>query len=322
MVITDSFKLNDGHSIPALGLGTASDANVAEVTYTAIKCGYRHIDTAFIYGSELEVGKGIKKAISEGLVKREDLFITTKVWPTYYNRVSESLDYSLKQLDMDYVDLLLVHWPVSLLHDPKDPIAIRPVNEDGSIKYTESTDDWITTYQQIELEQQAGRTKSIGVSNVSETYLKRLLKQTKTVPAVNQFENHPWLPQKKEIDFNEKLGIRVSAFSPLGSSTGDLNLHADPTVVQIAHKHQTTTGSVLINWHVSQGRVVLPKTRSNERVVANGVKVDLDQEDLDNLDNIWLKTGTQRAIGLRWLDKTGDYLGYDADDIEHPHTWA
>lgn len=133
------------------------------------------------------------------------------------------------------------------------------MNTDGSVRYSDSLDDWITTYKQIEEEKLSGRTKSIGVSNVSEVYLKRLLDQVKTVPAVNQFEIHPYLPQKKEIEFNEKHGILVTAFSPLGSSTGALKLHENPIAVEIAQKHNTSTGSVLINWHVSQKRAVLPR---------------------------------------------------------------
>ncbi|KAG5370321.1 D-galacturonate reductase [Yarrowia sp. C11] len=309
-IITETFKLNDGRSIPALGLGTASDANVEEVTYAAIKDGYKHIDTAYIYKSEEAIGKGIKRAIADGLITREELFVTTKVWPTFHGRVKESLDYSLKDLGLDYVDLLLVHWPAALHPDPKDRHAYVPKNTDGSPHYTDDN-DWIGIYQDLEKEQAAGRTKSIGVSNVSEKYLKELLKRAKTVPAVNQFENHPYLPQKKEIEFNKKHGILVTAYSPLGSSNGKIKLHENPVVAEIAKKHNSTTGSVLINWHISQGRSVIPKTRSVERVEANAQKVDLDADDLAKLDKIWEATGTQRAIGLDWLDKAGDNLGYE-----------
>lgn len=308
-IITEKLKLNDGREIPALGLGTASDANVEEVTYAAIKDGYRHIDTAYIYKSEQAIGRGIKKAIDEGLVKREDLWITTKVWPTFHGRVKESLDYSLKDLGLDYVDLLLVHWPAALHPDPNDRHAYVPKNADGKPHYNDNN-DWIAIYEELEKEQAGGRAKSIGVSNVSEKYLKELLKRVKVRPAVNQFENHPYLPQKKEVEYNEKEGILVTAYSPLGSSAGKIKLHENPVVKEIADKHKTTTGSVLINWHISQGRSVIPKTRSVERVKENAQKVDLDKDDLEKLDTIYKNGGTQRAIGLEWLDKAGDNLGF------------
>ncbi|KAG5355155.1 D-arabinose dehydrogenase [NAD(P)+] heavy chain [Yarrowia sp. B02] len=308
-IITKTFTLNDGKKIPALGLGTASDANVEEVTYAAIKDGYRHIDTAYIYKSEKAIGNAIKKAIADGLVSREELFVTTKVWPTFHGRVKESLDYSLGDLGLDYVDLLLVHWPAALHPDENDRHAYVPKNADGSAKYTDDN-DWIQIFIDLEKEKNAGRVKSIGVSNASEKYLKELFKRTKIVPAVNQFENHPYLPQKKEIEFNEKHGILVTAYSPLGSSSGKIKLHENPVVVEIAKKHNATTGSVLINWHIAQGRSVIPKTRSVERVKANAELVELDKDDLAKLDAIWEQTGTQRAIGLDWLDKAGDNLGF------------
>ncbi|KAG5360973.1 D-galacturonate reductase [Yarrowia sp. B02] len=307
-MISETFKLNDGHSMPALGLGTASDDNVEQVTYTAIKNGYRHIDTAFIYQSEKAIGKGIQRAISDGLVTREELFVTTKVWPTFHDRVSESLDASLADLGLEYVDLLLLHWPAAMDYDASNKHAYET-------RFTDAN-DWIATYVLMEAEKAAGRTKSIGVCNVSETNLKKLLKQAKTVPAVNQFEIHPYLPQKQEVAFNESLGILVTAYSPLGSSTGQVRLHENAVVEEIAKKHGTATASVLVNWHVSQGRAVLPKTTSEVRVKSNAQKVHLDEDDLKRLDKIWETIGTHRAIGLAWMDKDGDHLGYPEDDVE------
>lgn len=304
---TATITLNDGRAMPVLGLGTFQNDACESVVYEAIKAGYRHIDTAFIYQTEAAVGNAITRAISEGLVTREELWITTKVWPTFHDRVSQSVDKSLALLKTSYIDLLLVHWPVALNYDTSDDYLFLPKKADDSIDIAEG-DDWVSFYKQIEAEQQTGRVKSIGVSNVSAVYLEKLLEKASVIPAINQFENHPLLPQKEEIAANLKHGIQITAFSPLGSGQGTINLHENPTIVSLADKYDTTTASILINWHVCQGRTVIPKTSNSERVVSNAAKIDIADEDLALIDAISAKEGTHRTVPFHLFK--ADCLGY------------
>lgn len=309
MSLTDSFiTLNDGRKMPALGLGTFQNDSCEQVVYDAIKAGYRHIDTAFIYRTEAAVGNAITRAISEGLVTREELWITTKVWPTFHDRVSQSVDKSLALLQTSYIDLLLVHWPVALNYDVNDDYVFLPKTANDEIDIAEG-DDWVSFYKQLEVEHKTtNRVKSIGVSNVSAVYLEKLLPEVSIVPAVNQFENHPLLPQKEEIKANLTKGIQITAFSPLGSGQGVINLHDNPVIVELAEKYQTTTASILINWHICQGRSVIPKTANSERVVANATKVDIQAEDLAKIDAISAEFGTHRTVPFHLFKK--DCLGY------------
>lgn len=295
--------------MPALGLGTFQNDACEQVVYDAIKAGYRHIDTAFIYRTEAAVGNAVSRAISEGLVTREELWITTKVWPTFHDRVSESVDKSLALLKTDYIDLLLVHWPVALNYDVNDDYVFLPKTANDEIDIADG-DDWIGFYNQLEHEHvTSGRVKSIGVSNVSAVYLDKLLPKVSIVPAVNQFENHPLLPQKAEISANLTHGIQITAFSPLGSGQGVINLHENPVVVDLAEKYQTSTASILINWHIGQGRSVIPKTANSERVISNATKVDIEAEDLAKIDAISEEFGTHRTVPFHLFKS--DCLGYD-----------
>ncbi|VBB85226.1 Protein of aldo/keto reductase family [Yarrowia lipolytica] len=304
---TSTITLNDGRAMPALGLGTFQNDACEQVVYDAIKAGYRHIDTAFIYRTEEAVGNAVERAIFDGIVARSDLWITTKVWPTYHDRVPQSVDKSLALLKTDYIDLLLVHWPVALNGDPNDDYSFLPKREDGEIDITEG-DDWISFYKQLETEQKTGRVKSIGVSNVSSVYLERLLEHASVIPAVNQFENHPLLPQKDQIEANLKQGIQITAYSPLGSGQGVINLHENPTIVELAEKYNTSTASILINWHICQGRSVIPKTANSLRVVSNAVKVEISAQDLAKIDAISAEHGTHRTVPFHLFKK--DCLGY------------
>ncbi|KAG5360939.1 D-galacturonate reductase [Yarrowia sp. B02] len=304
---TSTITLNDGRAMPALGLGTFQNDACEQVVYDAIKAGYRHIDTAFIYRTEEAVGNAVSRAIAEGIVTREELWITTKVWPTFHDRVAQSVEKSLALLKTDYIDLLLVHWPVAMNGDPNDDYAFLPRTADGAIDITEG-DDWISFYKQLEVAQKTDKVKSIGVSNVSALYLKQLLEKASVIPAINQFENHPLLPQKAEIQANLEQGIQITAFSPLGSGQGLINLHENPTIVELAQKYNASTASILINWHICQGRSVIPKTANSERVVSNTVKVDISPEDLAKIDAISSEHGIHRTVPFNVFK--ADCLGY------------
>lgn len=289
-----TLKLNTGATIPALGLGTwqSNKGEVAHaVEYALTEAGIKHIDAAYVYQNEEEVGEGIAKAIASGKVKREDIFVTTKVFPTYHNRVEESLDKSLKLLKLDYVDLLLIHWPIGF--NPNGNHELLPKTEDGKLDIDESF-DVAKTWKQFEAVYKTGKTKAIGVSNFDVPVLKKLLETAEVVPAANQIENHPFLPQFELFEFAKSKGILIEAYSPLGSTGGPL-LKQD-AVLKIAEKHKANPANVLTSWHLLEGRVVLPKSVTPSRILSNTELVQLDAEDLKALDDIHKTEGTIRNI--------------------------
>ncbi|KAH8884236.1 Aldo/keto reductase [Thozetella sp. PMI_491] len=276
-----TFKLNSGQQIPALGLGTwqSPAGQVKAAVAYALQNGYKLVDCAYCYGNEDEVGEGLKEAFAAG-VKREDVFVVTKVWATYTTRVQLGLEKSLKSLGLDYVDLLLVHWP--LLMNPEGNDDKFPKLPDGSrdiIRSYNHVDGW----KQMEAALATGKTKAIGVSNYSKRYLEQLLPHATVVPAVNQIENHPALPQQEIVDLCKEKGIHIMAYSPLGSTGGPL-FTAEP-VVKIAEKHGATAAAVLLSYHIPRGSTVLAKSVTPERIEANKKLLKLDDEDMKLLND-------------------------------------
>jgi len=280
------FTLNNGHKIPALGLGTANSGDKVPLTKDAvkiaIKAGYRHIDAAWIYKTENEVGEALRELFEEGVVKREDLFITTKVGFPLYNDPETSLNESLEKLGIEYVDLFLQHWPYG-----SDPI----IGEDGKLDREKSIaniknsikTDYIKSYQRIEkvYKEHPEKVKSIGVSNYSVEFLENLLKAAEIKPVVNQIELHPHLPQKDVVEYTEKQGILLTAYSPVGSS-GAPNIEI-PIVQELASKYNVTPNSILTSYHIKEGRIVIPKSTNEERIKDAIVLAPLTEEDLSKL---------------------------------------
>ncbi|KAL3420269.1 aldo/keto reductase [Phlyctema vagabunda] len=277
------FKLNTGAEIPALGLGTwqSPAGEVEKAVFYALSVGYRHIDAAYVYGNEDEVGAGLKKAFDEGICKREDVWVTSKVWCSYHDRTAEALDLSLKKLGLDYIDLYLVHWPAPM--NPKGNHELFPKLADGSRDLVPAS-EWshIDTWKAME-KLPKSKAKAIGVANYSVKFLEELLPHATTVPAVNQIENHPSLPQQEIVDFCKSKGIHITAYSPLGS-TGSPMLSAEP-VVEIAKKRDITPASVLLSYHIARGSSVLAKSVTESRIKANQSLVKLDSADLKVLND-------------------------------------
>lgn len=281
------FLLNDGNKIPALGLGTVPPQDPSEVknqVIAAVKAGYRLIDTAWYYGTEKYVGQALKELFDEGVVKRDDIFVTTKVWPSFHHSPEKSLDTSLKDLQLDYVDLLLQHWPIALKGGP-DGTPAQPRDDKGNLLYDDDPVNgrrFLDVYHELErIRDDTTKVRSIGVSNYSIAKLTRLLDEVKHVPVVNQIEYHPQLPQQDLVDFCEKNKIIVEAYSPVGG-TGAPVLKL-PLVRELAEKYNVSVNEIANAYHILQHRVTLPRSSNLDRIQSITGLPEMTQEDLDAL---------------------------------------
>jgi len=260
-------ELNTGTRIPLIGLGTASSnpnhEEIKAAVITAIEVGYRHFDTASLYRSEGGLGDGLKEACLKGLVAREEVFVTTKIWCEDLDDPVSALRTSLKNLQLEYVDLYLIHWPIKLRKGASFPI---PTEEDFLPLDLQSV--WQGMEQCVHL----GLTKAIGVSNFSCKKIGDLLSHARIFPAVNQVEMHPLWQQKKLRDYCSKVNIHVSAWSPLGgapNAQGSNGVMDNPVIKEIAEKHGKTTAQVVLRWGLEQGVSVLPKSYNKGRIAQN-----------------------------------------------------
>ena len=266
--------------MPALGLGTwkSEPEEVYRAVRTAIEVGYRHIDCAAIYLNEEEVGRALVDAFQAGDAKREEVWITSKLWNDSHapEHVRPALQTSLKKLQLDYLDLYLIHWPVALRHGtdlPRGPQDFLPLSEVP----LEST--WEAMLKVSE----RGLAREVGVSNFSERKIEQVRNATGQTPAVNQIELHPYLQQDALVEACEELGIAVTAYSPLGSPDSaammgrddDVLLTKHPTIAQIAESHGATPGQVLIAWALARGTSVIPKSVNPGRIAENWGARDL-----------------------------------------------
>lgn len=286
-----TFKLNTGADIPALGFGTWQDKEAQEpyvltlpptshnylfhsnhhpsAVTTALQAGYRHIDTARVYGTEPSVGSAIKKSG----VPRSSLFITTKLWNNSHHPddVEPALDASLRDLDTPYVDLYLMHWPSPFARSsslfPKDPSTGKTLTGET---------DYLDTYAAMVACLKTGKARAIGISNFSRAELERLLKNTDVVPAVHQYECHPYLQQRDFAAWHKEKGIHVTQYSPFGNqnSVYDSGRHMqklieDPLLKQIGDKYGKSGAQVALAWGIAEGRSVIPKSKTKERILEN-----------------------------------------------------
>lgn len=282
----------NGDTLPILGLGTwkSKPGEVRQAVYWAIEAGYRHIDCAAIYQNEREVGQGIADALADGLVKRKELFITSKLWNDSHRHddVKPALEKTLSDLRLDNLDLYLVHWPIAF----KPGIGFATHREEY---YTYQDVPLTQTWEAMQDVKAAGLVKHIGVSNFNQAKLKEVLSMGGESPEMNQVEMHPFLPQKNLVKFCSENGILMTAYSPLGSPDSRADRHKnDPkllensVVAEIAQKHGVSVGQVLIAWSIARDIAVIPKSVNQARIVENfkSAELQLEPSDLDAITKI------------------------------------
>ena len=272
---TKQLTFQNGDKIDAIGLGTWKSApgKVGDAVKTALKVGYRHIDCAAVYGNEKEVSEALQQSFSEYDIKRKDVWITSKLWNTAHkpDDVIPALKQTLSDLQLEYLDLYLIHWP----------IAFKP----GLEGFPQSDDDYLSldevpiveTWKAMLEAKEQGLIKHAGVSNFSIKKLKNLSAKTDDAPEMNQIELHPYLQQDNMLDYCKDNGIHVTAYSPLGSSDRPDSMKADdePSLLEnevihdIANKHDATPAQVLIKWAVERDTIVIPKSTNAGRIEEN-----------------------------------------------------
>lgn len=271
-------KLNNGHSMPKIGLGTwqIDGKDIERCVRAAIEAGYRHIDTAYAYGTEKDLGIVLHKLFDEGVIKREDIFITSKLWNSFHNNPELGLKKTLNDLQLEYVDLYLVHWPVTFKS-----------NEEGISEKDKEGHDVIGTYDALfvwsKMEElvSKGMTRSIGVANHGIKNLEKLLKHAKIKPAINQFEINPYFSQKDLIDFCQSHDISVCSYASLGSTQpNDVNLLQDPVLRNISNKYKKSVPQIILSWLFAKDILIIPKSTNEKHIESNIDLVDLNAIDL------------------------------------------
>ncbi|KAH9922112.1 Aldo/keto reductase [Fomitopsis serialis] len=279
-------SLSSGQTIPQIGLGTwlSKPNEVENAVELAVRAGYRHLDLAMIYANQDEVGRALKKVVPS-VVKREELFITSKLWNTSHKKelVEKELDETLSQLGTDYLDLYLIHWPVAFKGSSVPGKDFFPSTKEGWVELDTET-SLVETWQALIDLIKTGKVKAIGVSNFTIEQIQTIADATGVWPTVNQIEAHPLLQQDELDAFAKAHNIHITAYSPLGNNlVGKPKLTDYPEVVEIAKKLDATPAQVLVAYGVYRGYSVIPKSVQKERIDSNLKQVSLSEEDYQKL---------------------------------------
>ncbi|MCA8992977.1 MAG: aldo/keto reductase [Planctomycetaceae bacterium] len=298
-----TIKLASGEEIPSVGLGhwKIPKDQTASIVHSALEIGYRHLDCACDYGNEAEAGAGLKQAINDGICRRDDVWVTSKLWNTYHRpeHVRAACERSLNDLQIDTLDLYMIHFPISLAFVPFeeryppewffDPNAASPQLKPDPVPIAET---WGAMQELVE----AGLVRTIGVCNFGTSLLRDLLASASIRPAVLQVEMHPQLTQQRLLRYCQSEGIAVTAFSPLGAGSyiplgmagAEESLLSNSVVNQIAESHNRTAAQILLRWGVQRGTAVIPKSQRIERLRENLNIFDfaLSEDQMTQLDSL------------------------------------
>ena len=260
MTAVPNIELNDGHTIPLLGFGVFQipPGDTVDAVTEALEVGYRHIDTAQMYGNEREVGEAVRQSGFD----RGEVFVTSKLNNSFHrpDDARRAFERTLSELGFDYVDLFLIHWPLPTLYDG----------------------DFVSTWRTLEEFRDDGRSRSIGVSNFQVEHLERLAAETDTAPAVNQIELHPYFQNEEVRGYDEEHGIATEAWSPIAQG----ECLDDQAIERIAGRHSRTPAQVVLRWHIQRGNIVFPKSATPERIRENFQVFDfeLDAGDVEAIE--------------------------------------
>ncbi|WP_405198527.1 aldo/keto reductase [Christiangramia sp. LLG6405-1] len=288
-----TLKFKNGDHMDAIGLGTwkSEKGEVANAVKVALNNGYKHIDCAATYGNEAEVGEAFAEVFGKGDIKREDVWVTSKLWNNAHKKedVIPALKQTLKDLQLEYLDLYLIHWPVAFKPDVSFPEKAEDFLSLEEVPLIETWTEMVKAKEQ-------GLVKHIGVSNFSIEKLEELMNDTDHAPEMNQVELHPYLQQYKLLEFCSKNGINVTGYSPLGSGDRSDEMKADdepsllenPVINKIAKKHGASAGQILIKWSEQRGTAVIPKSTNEGRIKENlqSAGFQLDEDDLKQIADL------------------------------------